>query len=443
MIKISCPGCGMKIEYNTNLQEEIEVLTYPTISEIGVQDKDEFIHWQEEKQKKRCSVCGIEYSRKQYSECPLCKEQRNVIQLNQVLKEKESEFKRREIKLQQNINELTNSNKRYKDTMQQSHNKQRSDNTDRDKVNNSGKVNSTVSNTSNRTVVTMGKYNGIPINWFVICRDRMNKKALLISEKALGMVRYYSMIGISVSWENSGIRKWLNEDFMDGTFNDVERKNILLSDINNQSSEYSWNTPKSITKDKLFCLSVDEVAGYFPTAGSRKALDMNGKQTMWWLRGLEVGHENAPVVCADGEINQIGYNVTSKCYVRPAMWIDLKYLEFIETLDEMNYRNFEGMRKDIFGNMDYQKKDKSIKGKNIYKTIQITADEAARGAQKIIEIPYEEYTKGFGIVKSIKKIQFKIPTGVKTGTSVRMQGRGGPGINGGDRGDLYVKLEIR
>ena len=164
---------------------------------------------------------------------------------------------------------------------------------------------------------------------------------------------------------------------------------------------------------------------------------------MWWLRGLDVSHENAPVVCADGEINHTGYNVTSKCYVRPAMWVDLKYLEFIETLDGMNYRSSQGTHRDIFGNMDHQEKDKSIKGKNIYKTIQITSDDAARGAQKIIEIPYEEYTKGYGIVKSIKKIQFNIPVGVKTGTSVRMQGRGGPGINGGERGDLYVKLEIR
>ncbi len=41
-----------------------------------------------------------------------------------------------------------------------------------------------------------------------------------------------------------------------------------------------------------------------------------------------------------------------------------------------------------------------------------------------------------------KKIRFTIPAGVRDGQTIRIKGMGGPGINGGPNGDLYIKFKI-
>lgn len=42
----------------------------------------------------------------------------------------------------------------------------------------------------------------------------------------------------------------------------------------------------------------------------------------------------------------------------------------------------------------------------------------------------------------LKTIDVKIPAGVQEGTRVRVPGKGHPGLNGGKRGDLYLKVNI-
>ena len=49
---------------------------------------------------------------------------------------------------------------------------------------------------------------------------------------------------------------------------------------------------------------------------------------------------------------------------------------------------------------------------------------------------------GTGFVSSRKKIQVSIPAGIDNGQSIRLRGRGEPGINGGERGDILVEVTV-
>lgn len=64
-----------------------------------------------------------------------------------------------------------------------------------------------------------------------------------------------------------------------------------------------------------------------------------------------------------------------------------------------------------------------------------------RGTGKIIKEKCSQ-CYGSGYVTSKKRIQVVIPAGIDNGQSVRIRGKGEPGINGGPRGDLLVDIEV-
>lgn len=49
---------------------------------------------------------------------------------------------------------------------------------------------------------------------------------------------------------------------------------------------------------------------------------------------------------------------------------------------------------------------------------------------------------GTGYVAKHKKISVSIPAGIDSGQSIRISGKGEPGVNGGPRGDLYVEITV-
>ena len=63
-------------------------------------------------------------------------------------------------------------------------------------------------------------------------------------------------------------------------------------------------------------------------------------------------------------------------------------------------------------------------------TIEITLEEAFHGATRLLE-----WEDG-------RKIEAKIPRGVKTGSRVRLGGQGGSGSSGGQAGDLYLRVKV-
>jgi molecular chaperone DnaJ len=64
-----------------------------------------------------------------------------------------------------------------------------------------------------------------------------------------------------------------------------------------------------------------------------------------------------------------------------------------------------------------------------------------RGTGKIIKEKCS-VCGGSGYTSSRKKIQVSIPAGIDNGQSIRIRGKGEPGVNGGPRGDMLVEVSV-
>ena len=69
------------------------------------------------------------------------------------------------------------------------------------------------------------------------------------------------------------------------------------------------------------------------------------------------------------------------------------------------------------------------RGQDYEHPLQVTFDEAFRGATRLLQL-------------DDRKLEAKIPAGVRTGSRVRLAGLGSPGANGGPGGDLYLLIEV-
>ena len=140
-------------------------------------------------------------------------------------------------------------------------------------------------NTKVGDIVQMGSYpqNVIydqPIEWQVLAKEE--NKMLVISKYGLEVRRFG--YNFSNSWENSDIRKWLNNDFYNKTFTEQEKKFIKPSNLSDVG-----------TTDNIFLLSKEESKIYFVDDNARrcKATEYSVKNGAckndegygyWWLR---------------------------------------------------------------------------------------------------------------------------------------------------------------
>jgi curved DNA-binding protein len=69
-------------------------------------------------------------------------------------------------------------------------------------------------------------------------------------------------------------------------------------------------------------------------------------------------------------------------------------------------------------------------GRDLDYTLRVTLEEAFRGGSRILE-----WETG-------RKIEAKIPPGVKSGSRLKLKGQGEPGRDGGAPGDLYLNIEV-
>ncbi len=111
------------------------------------------------------------------------------------------------------------------------------------------------------------------------------------------------------------------------------------------------------------------------------------------------------------------------------------FSDFFETLFGMGGRRSSARPSgfdDIFGGVytaGAGSRTRPIRGRDIEHPVEITLEEAYHGASRVLQLDGQ-------------RIEVKIPRGVKTGSRVRVAGKGEPGRNGGKPGDLYLKIHV-
>lgn len=115
-----------------------------------------------------------------------------------------------------------------------------------------------------------GEYSGKSIVWRVIKKTCFTITA--ISEKTICFRKFHTDRTTN-KWSKSILRDWLNGEFYNKAFNDIEKMSII--DINHELDVYSIESSK---RDKVFLLSKKEVSHYFNNEKKRAC------GSWWWLR---------------------------------------------------------------------------------------------------------------------------------------------------------------
>lgn len=152
-----------------------------------------------------------------------------------------------------------------------------------------------------------------------------------------------------VSWEDSSIRKWLNSSFYDDTFTNIEKKAILVTDVDNSTSQATgakdttnkWKAKGgNKTQDRIYLLSYIEAKKYFPDLKCTESA--GGESKKWWTRcsGSPKSFSGTLALAVDercvGRSNgstAYGQWADQKFLIRPALWVDL-YSDYFWDVNE-------------------------------------------------------------------------------------------------------------
>lgn len=96
---------------------------------------------------------------------------------------------------------------------------------------------------------------------------------------------------------------------------------------------------------------------------------------------------------------------------------------------------FSDFFKSFFGGMGsrsrsgFSRKQEAFNGNDIHAEMEITLAEAFSGTTRILNVDGE-------------KLRVKTKAGAYSGQELRIKGKGGYGVNGGNRGDIYIKIKV-
>lgn len=172
------------------------------------------------------------------------------------------------------------------------------------------------------------------LEWVVL--DVVDGKALVTTVYAVESMMYHHTLE-DITWEQSSVRKWLNEDFYKTAFEKEHLDYISLTQVPADLNPQEDTLTGSVTEDYLFLLSLKEIELYMvgkplavcqatPYVVDNRFGYVFGENnaSWWWSRTTGAFQNFAAGVNPIGAISYQGNNVTYHLGgIRPAMWIDL------------------------------------------------------------------------------------------------------------------------
>jgi len=181
------------------------------------------------------------------------------------------------------------------------------------------------------------------LEWIVL--DVQEERMLLLSLYAIDCPAYHEE-DVPVTWEESSVRKWLEQVFYTSAFSGAEKEEILAGDLQNPDNPEYGTAGGNDTKDRVFLLSIPEAQEYFSqnalagysTCQATSAAKDHGIWTesgsgncWWWLRSPGRCKDSAAGVGHTGVVGTYGTMVSQTVYgVRPAMWVKAPAVEETE-----------------------------------------------------------------------------------------------------------------
>ena len=99
---------------------------------------------------------------------------------------------------------------------------------------------------------------------------------------------------------------------------------------------------------------------------------------------------------------------------------------------DFNEGEFSDFFSSMFGDMGgggFRQRQRKFRGEDYYAELHLNLTDVYKTHQQVLTV-------------NNKSIRITIPAGVENGQKIRVKGHGGPGINGGPNGDLYISFYI-
>lgn len=82
------------------------------------------------------------------------------------------------------------------------------------------------------------------------------------------------------------------------------------------------------------------------------------------------------------------------------------------------------------------------RGEDVHARIEIALEDAVHGATRQLTLRVPQTDEAGGVALAERRLNVRIPKGIRPGQQIRLTGQGGEGIGGGAKGDLYLEVSF-
>lgn len=90
----------------------------------------------------------------------------------------------------------------------------------------------------------------------------------------------------------------------------------------------------------------------------------------------------------------------------------------------------------------YEQRNFRMRGQDLHATIEVTLEDAYHGANRTLSLQAPDIDENGQLRQRTRQLNVQLPRGVCEGQNIRLAGQGGPGMGGGQAGDLYLQVKF-